>query len=56
MRRVSCPRCRRGREENGFRLDLVELVGKYCTIPVTYAGGARSIEDLELVKSRTKFP
>ena len=35
----------------GLDLDLVELLGKYCTIPVTYAGGARSIEDLELVKS-----
>ena len=35
----------------GLDLDLVELLGKYCSIPVTYAGGARSIEDLELVKS-----
>ncbi|CAL6320410.1 unnamed protein product [Bathycoccus prasinos] len=35
----------------GLDLDLVELLGKYCSIPVTYAGGARSIEDLELVKT-----
>ncbi|CAL6329367.1 unnamed protein product [Bathycoccus prasinos] len=35
----------------GLDLDLVELLGKYCQIPVTYAGGARSIEDLELVKT-----
>ena len=34
----------------GLDLDLVELLGKNCGIPVTYAGGARSIEDLELVK------
>lgn len=35
----------------GLDLELVELLGKYCEIPVTYAGGARSIEDLELVKT-----
>ena len=34
----------------GILKDLVELLGKYSTIPVTYAGGVRSIEDLELVK------
>ena len=51
VRRVSRPRRGRGREKMGLDLDLVELLGKYCQIPVTYAGGARSIEDLELVKT-----
>eukprot|EP00536_Pseudo-nitzschia_multiseries_P014368 jgi/Psemu1/327519/estExt_fgenesh1_pg.C_6940003 len=34
----------------GILQDLVELLGEHSTIPVTYAGGVRSIEDLELVK------
>lgn len=29
---------------------LVELLGRWSPIPVTYAGGARSIEDLEKVR------
>ena len=35
----------------GIDLKLVELLGAFCPIPVTYAGGARSLEDLELVKA-----
>lgn len=35
----------------GIEEDLVRLLGKYSPIPVTYAGGVRSIADLELVKS-----
>jgi phosphoribosylformimino-5-aminoimidazole carboxamide ribotide isomerase len=38
----------------GIDLDLVRLLGEECPIPVTYAGGARSLEDLELVKSAGK--
>jgi len=34
----------------GILEDLVRLLGEHSTIPVTYAGGVRSIEDLELVK------
>ena len=34
----------------GILEDLVTLLGEHSTIPVTYAGGVRSIEDLELVK------
>jgi len=34
----------------GIDLDLVELLGQFCPIPVTYAGGARSLQDLDLVK------
>lgn len=34
---------------SGIECELVEFLGKFCTIPVTYAGGIRSIEDLELI-------
>jgi len=34
----------------GILEDLVELLGQHSPIPVTYAGGVRSIEDLELVE------
>ena len=33
----------------GIDQDLVKLLGEACTIPVTYAGGARSLDDLKLV-------
>lgn len=33
----------------GIDQDLVKLLGRDCPIPVTYAGGARSVADLELV-------
>ena len=35
----------------GIDQQLVSLLGNCCTIPVTYAGGARSLEDLQLVQS-----
>merc|ERR1712087_322461 len=38
----------------GILEDLVELLGAHATIPVTYAGGVRSIEDLELVRKLGK--
>eukprot|EP00977_Amphora_coffeiformis_P002280 scaffold426_cov219-Amphora_coffeaeformis.AAC.42 len=34
----------------GILPDLVTLLGQACPIPVTYAGGVRSLEDLELVR------
>lgn len=34
---------------NGIDEDLVTLLGDWSPIPVTYAGGGRSIEDLEIV-------
>lgn len=34
----------------GIDEELVTLLGKHCEIPVTYAGGARSISDLAQVK------
>ena len=33
----------------GIEPDLVSLMGEACPIPATYAGGARSLEDLERV-------
>jgi len=33
----------------GIDQELVEMLGKHCSIPVTYAGGARALQDLELV-------
>lgn len=35
----------------GILEDLVELLGKYSPVPVTYAGGVKGMEDLERVKS-----
>jgi phosphoribosylformimino-5-aminoimidazole carboxamide ribotide isomerase len=34
----------------GIVEDLVRLLGEHSPIPVTYAGGVRSLEDMELVK------
>ena len=34
--------------------ELVRLLGEWSPIPVTYAGGAKSISDLELVKNLGK--
>ncbi|KAF2273818.1 Phosphoribosylformimino-5-aminoimidazole carboxamide ribotide isomerase [Westerdykella ornata] len=36
--------------QRGIDEDLVVALSKWCSIPVTYAGGGRSIKDLELVK------
>lgn len=33
----------------GVDMELVELLGKWCPIPATYAGGASSLADLETV-------
>lgn len=35
--------------QGGIDEELVKLLGEACPIPVTYAGGARSLEDLKLV-------
>ncbi len=40
--------------QNGIDQDLVTLLGDIATIPVTYAGGARSQDDLELVNQLSK--
>lgn len=33
---------------------LVERLGEWCSIPVTYAGGGRNLEDLDRVKRLSK--
>lgn len=38
----------------GVDLDLIAKLAEWCTIPVTYAGGARTVKDLELVKEVSK--
>ena len=40
--------------QNGIDQELVTLLGEHATIPVTYAGGARSIDDLALVERLSK--
>ncbi|CAI5534747.1 unnamed protein product [Closterium sp. Naga37s-1] len=35
----------------GIDEELVSLLGKYSPIPVTYVGGVRSLEDLDIVKA-----
>ena len=40
--------------QNGIDQELVTLLGEHATIPVTYAGGARSIDDLALVARLSK--
>ncbi|HOP75629.1 MAG TPA: phosphoribosylformimino-5-aminoimidazole carboxamide ribotide isomerase [Bacillota bacterium] len=37
-------------KRQGVQEELVQLLGEWAPIPVTYAGGARNLEDLELVK------
>ena len=41
-------------KQNGIEKQVAELLGNYCTIPVTYAGGVHSIEDIELLKKLGK--
>lgn len=36
--------------QRGIDEELVKKLAEWCTIPVTYAGGGRNLEDLELVK------
>lgn len=36
--------------QQGVDLELIERLAEWCSIPITYAGGARTIEDLELVR------
>ncbi len=35
---------------NGIETHLVGMLGKWAEIPITYAGGIRSIEDIELIR------
>ena len=40
--------------QSGIDEELVKRLGEWCSIPVTYAGGGRSLEDLELVNRLSK--
>lgn len=39
--------------QQGVDTELVEKLSQWCNIPVTYAGGARTIEDLDLLRERS---
>jgi phosphoribosylformimino-5-aminoimidazole carboxamide ribotide isomerase len=36
--------------QQGIDTELVSRLAEWCSIPVTYAGGARTVEDLDLVR------
>lgn len=36
--------------QRGIDEELVEKLGQWCNIPVTYAGGGKTLDDLEKVK------
>jgi phosphoribosylformimino-5-aminoimidazole carboxamide ribotide isomerase len=36
--------------QKGIDQELVEKLGQWCAIPVTYAGGGKHLGDLDLVK------
>lgn len=36
--------------QRGIDQDLVKNLGLWCTLPVTYAGGGKCLDDLETVK------
>ncbi|RMZ86012.1 hypothetical protein DV737_g183, partial [Chaetothyriales sp. CBS 132003] len=40
--------------QQGIDIELVERLSEWCNIPVTYAGGARTKQDLDLVKNCSK--
>lgn len=40
--------------QQGVDEELVSRLAEWCTIPVTYAGGARSLQDLEKVHISSK--
>lgn len=36
--------------QRGIDEDLVKRLGEWCSIPVTYAGGGKSLDDLDRVR------
>ena len=40
--------------QKGIDQELVRKLGEWCSIPVTYAGGGKHLEDLDLVKDLTQ--
>ena len=39
--------------QKGIDEDLVSRLAEWCSIPVTYAGGGRSLDDLDLIRTRS---
>ena len=37
--------------QRGIDEDLVQKLGQWCTLPVTYAGGGKNLDDLTMVKN-----
>lgn len=40
--------------QRGIDEELVAKLAQWCSIPVTYAGGARNLEDLEKVQASSQ--
>ena len=40
--------------QRGIDIDLVSKLAEWCSIPVTYAGGAKELTDLETVQARSR--
>lgn len=40
--------------QRGIDEQLVENLGKWCTLPVTYAGGGKTLDDMEKVKELSR--
>lgn len=40
--------------QKGIDEDLVTRLAEWCSKPVTYAGGGRSLSDLDLIRSRSR--
>ena len=40
--------------QKGIDEELVERLGQWCTLPVTYAGGGKTLDDLEKVRQLSK--
>ena len=40
--------------QRGIDHELVQRLGEWCSIPTTYAGGGKHLDDLDLVKSLSK--
>ena len=36
-------------KRQGIQEDLVKILGEHCSIPVTYAGGVKSLSDMDLI-------
>jgi phosphoribosylformimino-5-aminoimidazole carboxamide ribotide isomerase len=39
--------------QKGIDEELVSRLAEWCSIPVTYAGGGRGLDDLELIRTKS---